>query len=71
MLKRAVIAGAIVLAAILAGHRLIPALGGFTPIMESLLPWLGLAIPVLLLLALLARSAGQPWRSCSPPWCGA
>ncbi|MFE3447936.1 endonuclease/exonuclease/phosphatase family protein [Nonomuraea sp. NPDC059194] len=57
MLKRAVIVGAIVVAAVLAGHRLIPALGGFTPILESLLPWLGLAVPVLLLLALLARSS--------------
>ncbi|MEU4543523.1 endonuclease/exonuclease/phosphatase family protein [Nonomuraea dietziae] len=66
MLKRAVIAGAIVLAAILAGHRLIPALGGFTPIMESLLPWLGLAIPVLLLLALLARSAGAAVAALLP-----
>ncbi|MET9339812.1 endonuclease/exonuclease/phosphatase family protein [Nonomuraea sp. NPDC003804] len=58
MLKRAVIAGAILIAAMLAGHRLIPALGGFTPILESLLPWLGLAVPLLLLVALLARSRG-------------
>lgn len=58
MLKRAVIAGAILIAAMLAGHRLIPALGGFAPILESLLPWLGLAVPLLLLLALMARSAG-------------
>jgi vancomycin resistance protein VanJ len=45
-----------VLAAGLAGHRLIPVLGGFTPVMESLLPWVGWAVPVLLVAAFLSRS---------------
>ncbi|WP_219464531.1 endonuclease/exonuclease/phosphatase family protein [Nonomuraea rhizosphaerae] len=56
MLKRVVIAVSVVLAATLAGHQLIPALGGFTPVMESLLPWLGFAVPLLLLAAAVARS---------------
>lgn len=41
----------------LAGHRLVPVLGGFTPVLESLLPWLGLMVPLLLIIALVARSA--------------
>jgi vancomycin resistance protein VanJ len=44
------------LAVTLAGHRLIPALGGFTPVLESLLPWLGAAVPILLAAAAVARS---------------
>ncbi|TMR97073.1 hypothetical protein EJK15_20260 [Nonomuraea basaltis] len=46
----------VAVAAALAGHQLIPALGGFTPVMESLLPWIGLTVPLLLLAAALARS---------------
>ncbi len=46
----------VVVTAVLAGHRLIPAFGGFTAVMESLLPWLGLAVPFLLLVAAVARS---------------
>ncbi|TMR20703.1 hypothetical protein ETD86_18115 [Nonomuraea turkmeniaca] len=46
----------VVVAAALAGHQLIPALGGFTPVLESLLPWIGLSVPVLLVGAALARS---------------
>lgn len=57
MLKPVVIVGAIVIAAGLAGHRLIPALGGATTVFESVLPWLGLTVPVLLLAALFTRSA--------------
>ena len=56
MLRRIIVIVSAVLAAGLAGHRLIPVLGGFTPVMESVLPWLGWAVPVLLLAALLARS---------------
>ncbi|OUC91132.1 endonuclease/exonuclease/phosphatase family protein [Streptosporangium minutum] len=56
MLRRSIIAVAGVLALILGGHRLLPELGGFTPVLESLLPWLGVAVPVLLVVALFTRS---------------
>ncbi|MFI7701030.1 endonuclease/exonuclease/phosphatase family protein [Nonomuraea sp. NPDC049480] len=56
MLRRVVMVSSIVVAAALAGHQLIPALGGFTPVLESVLPWIGLAVPLLLLAAALARS---------------
>lgn len=56
MLRRVVMVSSIVVAAALAGHQLIPALGGFTPVLESVLPWVGLAVPLLLLAAALARS---------------
>ncbi|MEO3871583.1 endonuclease/exonuclease/phosphatase family protein [Nonomuraea sp. B12E4] len=56
MLSRVVVVVSAVLAVALAGHRLIPALGGFTPVMESLLPWLGWAVPLLLVAATVARS---------------
>ncbi|GAA3153410.1 endonuclease/exonuclease/phosphatase family protein [Planomonospora alba] len=56
MLGRVIVAVAVLLALVLGGHRLLPELGGFTPVLESLLPWLGAAVPLLLLGALLARS---------------
>ncbi|MFI6497516.1 endonuclease/exonuclease/phosphatase family protein [Nonomuraea typhae] len=56
MLSRIVIAVSALVAVALAGHKLFPAMGGFTPIWESFLPWAGLAVPVLLLFALFARS---------------
>ncbi|WP_246147979.1 endonuclease/exonuclease/phosphatase family protein [Nonomuraea turkmeniaca] len=56
MLRRVVVVLSVVVAAALAGHQLIPALGGFTPVLESLLPWIGLSVPVLLVGAALARS---------------
>ncbi|MFI7613086.1 endonuclease/exonuclease/phosphatase family protein [Nonomuraea terrae] len=56
MLSRVVVIVSAVVAAALAGHALIPAFGGFTPVLESMLPWVGLAVPLLLLLAALARS---------------
>ncbi len=46
-----------VVAVALAGHRLIPDLGGFTTIVESVLPWLGWIVPPLLAGSALARSA--------------
>ncbi|MFF5204626.1 endonuclease/exonuclease/phosphatase family protein [Streptosporangium sp. NPDC000396] len=58
MLRRVIIVVAGALALILGGHRLLPELGGFTPVLESLLPWLGAAIPILLVGALFTRS----WR---------
>ncbi|WP_241563929.1 endonuclease/exonuclease/phosphatase family protein [Nonomuraea polychroma] len=56
MLRRVVVVVSLVVAAALAGHRLIPALGGFTPVLESLLPWIGLSVPLLIVGAALARS---------------
>ncbi|WP_436756939.1 endonuclease/exonuclease/phosphatase family protein [Streptosporangium sp. V21-05] len=56
MLRQSIIVTAGALALILGGHRLLPELGGFTPVLESLLPWLGVAVPVLLVLALATRS---------------
>lgn len=56
VLSRVVVVVSAVVAVALAGHQLIPAFGGFTPVMESLLPWLGLAVPVLLAAAAMARS---------------
>ncbi|MFJ2029346.1 endonuclease/exonuclease/phosphatase family protein [Streptosporangium sp. NPDC087985] len=58
MLRRSIIAAAGALALVLGGHRLLPELGGLTPVLESVLPWLGVAVPVLLVAALLTRS----WR---------
>ncbi|MGV9778658.1 endonuclease/exonuclease/phosphatase family protein [Streptosporangium sp. NPDC003464] len=56
MLRRSIIVVAGALALLLGGHRLLPELGGFTPVLESLLPWLGVAVPVLLVGALFTRS---------------
>lgn len=58
MLGRSIIVVAGALALLLGGHRLLPELGGFTPVLESLLPWLGAAVPLLLAGALATRS----WR---------
>lgn len=56
----------VVVAATLAGHQLIPALGGFTPVMESLLPWIGLSVPLLLVGAALARSTAAAVAALVP-----
>ncbi|RAG81374.1 hypothetical protein DN069_33155 [Streptacidiphilus pinicola] len=49
---------ALLLAGVLALHRQIPdTLGNFGSLIETFLPWFGLAVPVLLVLALLRRSA--------------
>ncbi|MGW8065383.1 endonuclease/exonuclease/phosphatase family protein [Streptomyces ziwulingensis] len=49
---------AVVTAALLLFHRAVPnGVGGLGSLLESFLPWLGLAVVVLLLLALLRRSA--------------
>ncbi|MEO3804093.1 endonuclease/exonuclease/phosphatase family protein [Nonomuraea sp. B1E8] len=56
MLSRIVVIVSAAVAMTLAGHGLIPALGGFTPVLESLLPWMGWSVPVLLAAATLARS---------------
>ncbi|MDA0634141.1 endonuclease/exonuclease/phosphatase family protein [Nonomuraea sp. MCN248] len=66
MLKRVVVALSAVVAMVLAGHRFVPALGGFTTVVESLLPWLGLAVPVLLVGALLARSPTAAGAALAP-----
>ncbi|GGL20537.1 endonuclease/exonuclease/phosphatase family protein [Planomonospora parontospora] len=60
MLKRVIVAVlvavAVAVSLVLGGHGLLPEFGGFTPVLESLLPWLGTTVPLLLLGALLARS---------------
>ncbi|MGR6921558.1 endonuclease/exonuclease/phosphatase family protein [[Actinomadura] parvosata] len=66
MLSRVVIVVSVVVAAALAGHGLIPALGGFTPVLESLLPWIGLAVPVLLAGAAVARSTAAAAAALVP-----
>ncbi|WP_042376196.1 endonuclease/exonuclease/phosphatase family protein [Streptacidiphilus melanogenes] len=49
---------ALLLAGVLAFHRQIPdTFGNFGSLIETFLPWCGLAVPVLLVLALLRRSA--------------
>ncbi|MEV4611418.1 endonuclease/exonuclease/phosphatase family protein [Kitasatospora sp. NPDC049258] len=50
-------AAAVLVAALLAGHRLVPDTGWrLGSLLEAFLPWLGLAVPVLLLGALVRRS---------------
>ncbi|AQZ64830.1 hypothetical protein BKM31_28275 [[Actinomadura] parvosata subsp. kistnae] len=66
VLSRVVIVVSVVVAAALAGHGLIPALGGFTPVLESLLPWIGLAVPVLLAGAAVARSTAAAAAALVP-----
>lgn len=66
VLKRVVVVLSAAVAAVLAGHRFVPSLGGFTTVMESLLPWLGLAVPVLLLGAVLARSTAAAGAVLAP-----
>ncbi|MEU7825091.1 endonuclease/exonuclease/phosphatase family protein [Catellatospora sp. NPDC049133] len=51
-----VIAAALLLAAVLAGHRLIPNVHGIGSVLDTIAPLFGLAVPVLAVAALLARS---------------
>jgi vancomycin resistance protein VanJ len=57
VLRGIVVVVSAVVAVVLAGHRLIPDLGGLTTIVESVLPWLGWIVAPLLAGAALARSA--------------
>ncbi|MGN9780151.1 endonuclease/exonuclease/phosphatase family protein [Nonomuraea sp. ZG12] len=66
MLRGIVVVVSAVVAVALAGHRLIPVLGGFTTIMESVLPWLGWIVPPLLVAAVLARSAAATAAALVP-----
>ncbi|MER6945739.1 endonuclease/exonuclease/phosphatase family protein [Nonomuraea sp. NPDC000554] len=66
MLKRVVVAVSAVVAVTLAGHQLVPALGGFTPVMESVLPWIGWLVPMLLVAAVVARSKGATAAALVP-----
>lgn len=66
VLSRLVIVVSVVVAAALAGHGLIPALGGFTPVLESLLPWIGLTVPVLIAGAAVARSTAAAAAALVP-----
>src|SRR6266536_13276 len=47
---------AVTLAVLLAGHRLVPRALGAGGLLESFLPWLGLGVPVLALVALWRRA---------------
>ncbi len=49
---------ALLLAAVLALHTFIPSLLGLSLLIESALPWLGLAVPVVLLAAFITRRKG-------------
>ncbi|MEV4417458.1 endonuclease/exonuclease/phosphatase family protein [Catellatospora sp. NPDC049609] len=51
-----VIAAAVLLAALLVGHRLVPNVHGVGSVLDSIAPLFGLAIPVLAVAALVARS---------------
>lgn len=66
MLSRVVVIVSAVVAVALAGHSLIPAFGGFTPVLESLLPWVGLTVPLLLAVAAMARSAAAAVAALVP-----
>ncbi|MGA8113159.1 MAG: endonuclease/exonuclease/phosphatase family protein [Actinocatenispora sp.] len=50
------VAASLLVAALLAGHRLVPAAGGLGTLVDSFLPWLGVLVLPLALAALLARS---------------
>lgn len=54
----AVVCVVLSLALVLAAHRWIPDAGGLRLVIESGLPWLGVAIPVLLIFALISHSKG-------------
>ena len=71
------VAAAVALALLLAGHRLVPRALGAGGLLESFLPWLGLGVPVLALAALLWRAprAGLAlllpaavWSALFGPW---
>jgi vancomycin resistance protein VanJ len=53
---RALAGVAIVTALVIAGHRFVPDIRGFGSLIDTAAPWLGLAIPVLALGAVLVRS---------------
>ncbi|SDG82397.1 vancomycin resistance protein VanJ [Sinosporangium album] len=57
---------AALIALVMGGHRLLPELGGVTPVLESLLPWLGVAVPFLLVAALAARSGSAVATAAVP-----
>lgn len=51
-----IVVAAVVLAAVIAGHRLVPNVRGMGSLVDSVAPFLGAAVPVLALLALLRRA---------------
>ena len=53
---RTVVIVAIVTALVIVGHRLVPDVRGVGSLLDSAAPWLGLAVPLLALAALLTRS---------------
>ncbi|WP_251856250.1 endonuclease/exonuclease/phosphatase family protein [Herbiconiux sp. L3-i23] len=70
-LNAVVVVGSLVLAALLAGHALVPDVLGLGLLLDSILPWLGLLVIGLAVLALLARR-GRPIAAVLVPavvWC--
>ncbi|MGV8882068.1 MAG: endonuclease/exonuclease/phosphatase family protein [Rhodoglobus sp.] len=65
-LNAVVVASSLVLAAVILLHNLVPDVGGLGLVLDSAAPWLGLAIPVLMLLAVFARR-GRPWVAVLAP----
>ncbi|MFB2586001.1 endonuclease/exonuclease/phosphatase family protein [Herbiconiux liukaitaii] len=57
---------ALVLALVLGLHVLVPELFGLALVVESMLPWFGFAIPVLLIAALISRSRGAVLATLVP-----
>lgn len=51
-----IVAAALALAAVIVGHRLVPNVRGLGSLLDTVTPFLGLGIPVLVLVALLRRS---------------
>lgn len=66
LLNVAVVLGSLVLAALLAGHALIPDVAGVGLLIDSALPWFGLGIPVLFVASLFATK-GKPWVATLVP----
>lgn len=53
---RWVMAGAGLLTLVLAGYRVIPNVAGFGSLIDTFAPWLGLGVPILILIAILQRA---------------
>ncbi len=69
---RVISAGAVLAAALMAGHGLVPNAGGnLGSLAETFLPWLGMSVPVLLVLAAVRRSAAAAVVVVLPAvvWC--
>jgi vancomycin resistance protein VanJ len=66
VLNALIVIGALVLALLLGAHAIVPDIAGLGLLLDSALPWFGLGIPVLIVLALFARG-GKPWIAILVP----